>query len=218
MRKVALFLIISTFCFAQSERSRKFQITSGVEYRITPFNFKKQDDGIIFSPIKANYNRDSQLAGLSLNIGLDYFINKNMTIGLVQSFRYDQIFYQSSFNDEHGKTQLPVYGVILDTELQTKYYFTLKNNDKIFINLGYSFMNQNTDYSTTYNPDGNGEGSITQDFFKFNAYKIGVGYQYKNLELGIGTYIIENSDTFSDYGDSAFGIPFLKLNYNISKF
>lgn len=218
MRKVIFLLLISTFCFAQSERSRKFQISSGVEYRITPFDFKTQEDGLIVNPQNANYSRDKQLAGLSINFGIDYFLLKNFTIGLVQSFRYDQIFYQSSFNDEHGKTQLPVYGLILDTELQTKYYFTLKNNDKVFVNLGYNFMNQNTDYSTTYNPDGNGEGFITQDFFKFNAYKIGVGYQYKNLELGIGTYIVENSDTFSDYGNSAFGIPYLKLNYNISKF
>jgi hypothetical protein len=210
-------IISSIFCFAQQERNRKFELSGGLEYRITPFNFKDTYDGFYTSSRLANYNRDLQLSGLSLNISLDWFFLKNTSFGLVQSFRYDQLYYQSKFDDPHTSVQKPVYGLILDTEIQLKQYLSLKNGDKLFVNLGYNIMNQNTDYSTTHNYGEDGS-YITQDWFRFNAYKIGIGYQYKNLQIGAGTYIVDNPSAFVEFGTSTMGIPYLKINYILGKF
>ncbi|MGC4128232.1 MAG: hypothetical protein QM564_01445 [Bergeyella sp.] len=222
MKKFLLncFLFSAIFCFAQQERSEKFLLSAGVEYKLLPYNFRKSTEGFYWASQLAMYNRDTQLKGFSINIGLEWFFLKNTTVGIVQSFRYNPVFYQSSFSDEHGTTKKPVHSLILDTDIQVKHYFHLKDKEQIFVNVGYGIMNQNTDYSSTYNsPDSpNGGNFIADGSFKFAAYKIGFGYTYKNLEIGIGTYIGNNSVVYSDLGSGKFGIPYFKLSYNLARF
>lgn len=221
MKKTIMILsfISSTFCFAQQKDIRKFQLSAGSEYRITPFNFEGDREGIFLSSRPIFFNRDLQLGGLSINIGLDWFFLKNTSFGINQSFRYDQIFYKTTIQQgSYYNNKLPQNGLILDTELQAKHYFTLKNNDKVFINLGYNIMNQNTDYSTTYQNSENDELSLSENSFRFDAYKIGAGYQYKKLEIGLGIYVIDNPSNIQATNETSVGMPYLKLNYIFSKF
>lgn len=218
MQKIILITLFccSICCFAQGGRNNKFQLSAGLEYRITPFNFKGDREGATLSSRNVFFNRDLQLGGPSLNIGLDWFFLKNTSIGLVQSFRYDQLFYNSNISPEQ-QNNTPVYALILDTEIQAKHYFPIKNGDKIFVNLGYNIMNQNTDFSTVHNNSGS-EPYLTQDWFRFDAYKIGFGYNYKKLEIGVGLYIIDNPSNIQSTNETSVGMPYLKLNYNITKF
>ncbi len=216
----ATLLINSIFCFAQHERSRKFQVNAGVEYRITPFNFKGDREGAFLSSRNINFNRDLQLGGLSINIGLDWFFLKNTSFGIVQTFRYDQLYYPFNHNIKNDiySNNKPLYALILDTELILKHYFPLRNNDKIFVNIGYGIMNQNTDYSTQYYNAQTDITTISQDWFRFDAYKIGMGYHYKKLEIGAGLYIIDNPSNITSTNETSIGMPYLKINYNIATF
>lgn len=223
MKKSTIILSItsSIFCFAQQERDRKFQLLGGVEYRITPFNFNNTYDGAFISSSPINYNRDMQLSGLSINIGLEWFFLRRTSFGIIQSFRYDEIYYPARFDDPNLTISRPVSGIIYDTELQVKHYFPLKNGDKLFANVGYNMMNRNTsytiNYSTTYD-EGYTVNTITTNWFNFNSYKIGIGYQYKNLQIGAGLYVVDNPSAFVDSGSSTMGIPYFKLNYIFGKF
>jgi hypothetical protein len=86
---------------------------------------------------------------------------------------------------------------ITDTEISLKRYFPLNNSDKIFASFGYSIMNQNTYYTTTTYFNGSTTDYYTsQNWFKFHAYKIGIGYQYKSLEISTGLYIVTMLQTF----------------------
>ncbi len=223
MKKIIVILSItsSIFCFAQQERNRKFQLSAGAEYRITPFNFKSTYDGAFSSSSPINYNRDLQLSGLSVNIGLEWFFLSKTSFGIVQSFRYDEIYYPARYDDPNLTITRPVSGLIYDTELQVKHYIPLKNGDKLFANIGFNLMNRNTSYTTNYKQtldDGSTFGVLTTNWFNFNAYKIGVGYQYKNLQIGAGLYVVDNPSAFVDSGTSTMGIPYFKLNYVLGSF
>lgn len=208
MKKLLITCSLLVFFLGNAQENKKFELSAGVEYKITPFNLGKANE-IATNQNGVQYaNSDDQLSGLSLNVNLNWYFLKNTSIGIGQSFRYAPLFYKNS-SDEG--TQSPVYRLLSDTEIQAKHYFNLNNNDKLFVNLGYNFMNQNSDYLHKSN-------TIEKNSFNFDAYKIGVGYQYKKFEIGVGTYIVDNPKNFKEYGTSGFGFPYLKLNYVFSKF
>lgn len=219
MKKILIIssLLGVSFCFAQQKHSKKFQFNVGMEYRIIPYDFnsKKNQEIPTTTDSSSPADRDKLTSGLSVNVSLDWFFLKNTSIGIVQSFHSTPLFFQSTLNDANGTSKKPTYGLLLDTEIQAKHYFTLKNNDKLFANLGYSMMNRNSDYTVTTN--NNGHSYTSGRSFQYDAYKIGVGYQYKKMEIGIGTYIVDNSSNIDPFG-STFGMPYLKINYILSKF
>ena len=103
-----IILVIFPFSILNAQ-TKKIEVNTGMEYRITPFNFKdsqKYSQEII-------YNRDQQLSGLSLVVGIDYEVFKNVKIGLSQSVRHDEKYYSNSEN----KT---IKGMIYDTQFQIK--------------------------------------------------------------------------------------------------
>lgn len=220
MKKNLIFVLttITTFCFAQHERSRKFELDGGLEYRITPFHFKKPYEGFYYEPNNINFNKSEHLSGLSINIGLNWFFLKNTSLGLIQSFRYDDMVYE--FSDNQTIQTNSSKKLIYDTEIHIKHYFQLKNNDKIFATIGYAFMNNNTEYVTKQNIGNPPIEVIYNNFLTFDAIKIGAGYQYKNFESSIGLYFIEKNGFPGPQSDNdiPMGIPFLKLSYKLAKF
>lgn len=220
-RKLLLLsLFPSFFCFSQ-ERSEKLSVNAALEYRITPFDYVAQDNSGT-PPQHILYSRDNQLSGMSLNVGLEWFVLKNTTIGLINTFRYDNLYYKNDFQINASQTD-PVKRMIYDLQFEVKYRFNLRNDDKLLIMGGYGLMNNNTRYYETtafYDPNSGdiiGYASTDKDFH-FSALKAGVGYNYKNFEVLAGLYFIGTNHNFSNYGTSGFGMPFLKLQYNIVKF
>lgn len=118
--RIIIFLLISNFCLAQNEQGRKFELTTGLEYRITPFNFKKLSDELYYSDVEKNFIQSEHLSGISLNISLDWFFFKKMSFGITQSFRYDEMFYE--FSEGQSIQVYPKMKLLADTELTLKYY------------------------------------------------------------------------------------------------
>ena len=205
-----IILVIFPFSILNAQ-TKKIEVNTGMEYRITPFNFKdsqKYSQEII-------YNRDQQLSGLSLVVGLDYEIFRNVKIGLSESVRHDEKYYSNSEN----KT---IKGMIYDTQFQIKYLFKIKNLD-LNVFAGYAFMNNNTSYTEikVFQSDVNGNPTsyaYGDNDFSFDSYKFGIGYNYKKFNFILGMYITEREHNFSSFGTSAIGMPFLQLNYNVFKF
>lgn len=124
---ISILLINSIFCFAQQERSRKFKINVGFEYRIVPYFFKEWEGANLNSALYT-YNMSKHLSGNSINFDLEYFFLKNTTVGISQSFRYDELYANLYVPDVSN----PIYTndthmrFIADTEIQLKHYFQLK--------------------------------------------------------------------------------------------
>lgn len=213
MRKFSILIlaILGYETYAQSNKSQKFNIGVGAEYRVTPFNFKN-------SPTYSQnivYNRDKQLSGFSFLLSIDYEVIKGFKVGVGQSLRYDEKYY----SETDKKVEK---GMIYDTHLKIKYFFDIKNQHFNAF-LGYSFMNNNTTYNDIkvfqYDTNGNPSTySYGDNDFKFNAYNLGIGYNYKEFNFVIGTYITSKEHNFSNFGTSSIGMPYLQINYNIFKF
>jgi len=225
--KINQFIVFSflgcvNFCLAQTGPDKKFKVDAGVEFRIVPFNFRNAE-GLSTSNQFFLYNRDKHLSGNSINVGIEYFFLKHTTIGISQSFRYDQLYSDYNLNNPNDFSSADQHmRFIADTEVQLKQYIPLKNSNQYLIaNIGYGFMNNNTLFHVTEVYERNADGQImfsrsSEVDFQFQAYKIGVGYKYKKFEAIIGTYIVEKHN-FDDY-TSGFGMPFLRLNYNVLSF
>ncbi len=213
MKKIIVFCNLFFLSTINSQAIKeKFNINAGIEYRITPFDF---DSSSKRYPQSIEYNRDKQLAGVSFLLGIDYLVARNLKIGLSQSIRFDDKYY----SDNENKM---IEGWIFDTHLDLKYFFKILNKD-FFVLAGYSFMNQNTKYkeTTVFQSDENGDpisSASIMNSFSFDAYKFGVGYNYKKFNFVLGSYYIMKEHNFSNFGTSAIGMPYLQLNYNVFKF
>ncbi|KEY18718.1 hypothetical protein [Kaistella antarctica] len=218
-----LSLLISIFTFGQQTQPEKIKINAGLEFRIVPYFFTKTD-GAYISNYAYTKNVSKHLSGNSVNVEIEYFFLKSTTIGIAQSFRYDQLYTDLPINNrpDYSVTS-PKMRFIADTDIQLKHYFPLKKpNQYIIANLGYSFMNNNTSFTVNevLERDINGYpifGRSGEIDWQFQAYKIGIGYKYKKIEATVGAYLAEKH-SFEGYTSSGFAVPFLKLNYNITKF
>lgn len=214
----SIFVFLPALFFAQNERNTKFEINAGLEIRITPFHFKDPYQDFYYNPSKIMFNKQEHLSGFALNLGFHWFFLKNTSIGLEQYLRYDDTVFQVP--DSPTLTTSPKKKLMLDSEIVVKHYFNLKNNDKIFALLGYGFMNNNTEYIVTQSFGDPPQNVTYNNYLKYNAIKIGAGYQYKNFESSLGLYFIEKNQFPGPPTDNdiAMGMPFLKLTYKIGKF
>ena len=209
------FVVFNLFFILQvnaQTSKEKFDFNAGIEYRMTPFNFNNSSEKY---QQYVKYDRDKQLGGISFFVGIDYQITNNLKLGLSQAIRYDEKYY----SDNEKKL---IKGLILDTHLDLKYFFKIRN-ENFFVLVGYSFMNQNTKYKETqvFQSDENGNpisSASIMNSFSFDAYKFGIGYNYKKFNFVLGSYYIIKEHNFSNFGTSAIGMPYLQLNYNVFKF
>lgn len=225
-KRILIFITLcyTAFCFAQSERSRKFKINAGFEYRIVPYFFKSPE-GAYLSYSMYSSNVSKHLSGNSVNVDIEYFFLKNTSIGIAQGFRYDELYSDlkpPSYNDPQFYATDTHMRFISETEIQLKHYFPLNFDQQALIAVaGYGFMNNNTLFrvSQVVIAD-NGDLLYTRTGevdFQYQSYKLGIGYKYKNLEITAGTYLVEKHN-FEGLEHTGFGMPFLKLSYNIITF
>ena len=225
MRKVIVlfFIQLSIYYYPQSEYKNSFKLNAGVEYRITPYNLKTKD---VIYPLEYYYNtnRDAHLSGTSLNFELEYFFFKDTSIGLMQNFRYDELYSDLTLNGNVLESSDMRMRLISDTGVFVKHYLHLKNeNNAIFGLLGYAFMNNNTSFNSKriYEHDQNeypvfSNGDVN---FRFQSIYLGIGYKYKKFEIMLGNHFVgKNSDPFDNWDSEGFGMPFIRLGYNIYNF
>lgn len=223
MKQLLIAAILFPVCFFSQVSDKKFKVNLGYEYRITPYDFGL-GEGAYISNYYYTTNRDNHLSGNSVNLELEFFLLKNTSLGLMQNFRYDELF--ADINLENGTTSASDMKMRLmsDTGLFLKHYLTLKNEKNAFFGLlGYGFMNNNTTFYPKYllgqDENGNASFAISEVDFKFQSIFIGVGYKYDKFEIMLGNHFVgKASDPFREGYSEGFGMPYVKLNYNVFNF
>lgn len=216
-----IFLSLSFFVFSQTKEARKGQLffKIGTEYRITPLPYEpwETDPNIALTDI------DLQNSGLAINYSLDYFITKNLSLGLTNSFRYDLLLYNDeiSFQDPTGRngSTKAEKTLITDFHFHLDYHFKIFKDSEIFVRVGKSLANRGTDYSTVtpfFDQDGNlVSKSIGQDNFHIQPENFGLGYKKNKVEVMAGVLTTTVTNYF--LSNERLTIPYLKLSYNLGK-
>lgn len=217
---VTVFALIFSYSFSQEKEKSKFSIKLGTEYRITPIYSSRVE---YTSKPSVNFNLDKQLSGTSINYSLSYITIKKFEIGFSQSFRYDHIYYKSSFSDIIPNTNYPfaegesVNDWVVDYHLFIGKYFRIFKSE-FFIKGGVSMMNRGANYSITYLVSKDNQGGYTyatdQLNFNFFALNFNTGFTYGKSEFGLGTYFISGaSANFEDERNII--APYFKFSYRL---
>lgn len=221
MKKVyfIIFLLTSLIGFSQNDvniESKKGELflNIGTEYRITPY-YKSFPNNL-----KNNTNIDAQNSGVAFSYGLSYFVSDKISLNFSNSFRYDLLLYPENENYS-GKNyfQKAENTVFIDFHSYLDYYFKLSSNRKLLIRLGYSLMNNGSNYvvsETLYDDASNVVGySTSQNDFSFFAGNIGLGFKKNKFEILLGSYVSKNTNYFNY--DTRLTLPYLKLSYIVTK-
>lgn len=199
-----------------TDRKGRFLFNIGPEYRITPiYGSRAYTNEAIYS------DPDAQNSGLALNIGVDYYITKNLSIGFKNSFRYDLVTAQIDTFGPSGQ------GIASETrkDLLIGYHFGLGYRFQIFekgdllVSAGFSLLNRNSEF-TVKEPiiDDNGQQTGTVTYLadsKFGTNKFSVGYGKGKSKIMLGMYITRSSGYFEE--NATFIIPFLNYSYCFGK-
>ena len=189
----------------------------GSEFRITPIPYKSSE----ISNVGAFTNVDQLHSGPALSYGLEFFINKNFSIGLDHSFRYDTVLYDfdplnTSFSAQKSQKEL-LQGFHL---YFTKYFKISAKDGEIFVRAGLSSFNGGSEFLLVepLGLDVEDDPIVTfqtqVNFVNFGT-NLAVGYRKKKVSALIGFYF-SNGGTFFER-DFQIATPFLKLTYDLGK-
>ena len=212
---ISIFILPLQIVAQQDELSKKglFYINLGPEYRITPV-YSIQNSSL--SDESAYTNVDKQNAGLAINLGIEYFIGNNFSIGFSNSFRYDLVISEFTDNPDFSVINKADYKILFDYHFFLSYYFKVFKKGDIFVTAGTSLMNRNTDFSVKQvTEDGNGIGFFLSDYH-YSANKLSIGYANNGKEFFIGTYIAKQTPYFNE--NVLFFLPHVGITFDISKF
>lgn len=216
------FIIIFLLSFnatvsSQVSGESKFKVSAGIEYRITPYGIK---EGIFLSDFYYITNSGRQLSGVGINLNVEYDIFENISIGLMQNIRKDEVY--ADINVTNGQIMEYNRRFIYDFGIFTRYYLPLRNDkNKFFGTVGLVFMNNNTRFTAkkTTHVFIN-EIPVLEDSevnLNFNSLLLGIGYRVNNFDFMLGNYFVsKSSDPFEN--SQGLGIPFIRANYTFLKF
>ncbi|RIV52671.1 hypothetical protein D2V93_03545 [Flagellimonas taeanensis] len=208
--KLTLLLIVPFFLTAQEpigDAKNSLQFLIGTEYRITPVY------GSTIYHENANLtNIDKQNAGITLNLGLEYGITKNLAVGFLNSFRYDMVIAQRPESNNAINVGAIDYKLIVDYHLYFTYYFKAFSKGDIFVSAGVSLLNTNTDFSIK-KVDEYGEGFYISDF-SFFSNRISIGFQSSKSRVYLGMNLSRTTDYFEE--TTSFIIPHIGFSYSLA--
>ena len=222
-RYVCVFIFFSCILFSYSQstnsksldRKGRFFFNAGPEYRITPAYriTELSREGILTNP-------DMQNSGLSLNLGVDFYITDRFSIGFKNSFRYDVITIDVDINS--GVSQ----GIssseddfIVGYHFNLNYHFPIFKKGELLANFGISLLNRNTEFSfseTVFDSSGQAIGTITSTIdYSYSANKISVGYVNGKHRVMLGTYVTNNTGYFEE--TTTFWVPFVNYSFDFAR-
>jgi hypothetical protein len=217
MKKILILLLFIT-TFLSNAQNKKFSISVGPEFRITPVYLESQEDS---SYPTVNTNTDPHLSGAALTYMIKYSPKKiKWNFGMGQSFRYDLLHYENSILIEGEYQQHEaVKTLMIDYHFDVEKYFNLKNDYQLKIVVGASLMDRGTDFATTTIEN---EGTPyemawfdTLDY-KFTGYNLGIGLEKNGILANLGIYYTDNTQ-FEDKEEQII-IPYIQLQYKVFKF
>lgn len=212
-----LVLLFITKAWGQNETQpsqNSFNLKLGVGYRISPVNLSRHT-GSIFDPnVPVYYERDKQLTGTSLLVGGFYLLRKQkIAISLLNSFRYDHVYFKSDFNQAVGEEKK---AFISDIHLGISKFISLKNNHKQFqLGLGFSFMNNGTDYYYVEKSVAPSGDTVVFEFnsdFSYKTFDLLMGYQVNQFSFElVNRFSLHHK--FNDKGQLY--LPEIRVGYSI---
>jgi len=157
------------------------------------------------------------LSGTAFNYGFNYhFIKINSDLKFEQSFRYDNIFFETNSPSQiHGTIYSPVNGLITDFHFIFEKGFRLKNDVNLKFGCGYSFMNRGTDYSSYQQIGSIGTepiNAIVPRYFSFSAINFSSGVEKEKIFLTLGGYVADKQQTVQSNKPL---ILYIKLGYKL---
>jgi len=212
---IITFLLLPAFGFAQDlERKGKFFFNVGPEYRITPiYKFNGYSKEAIYT------NADLQNSGVSLNLGVDYYITKNFGIGFKNSFRYDLITSQDIVNSLGQGVSNSEKGLLIGYHFRLIYHFQIFKKGDLLVGAGVSLLNRNSEFSVqepVFDDNGQLLGTITSLVdYSYSANKISLGYANRKSKVIVGMYITGNSGYFEE--STTFMVPFVNYSFDFGK-
>ncbi|MBO0341902.1 MAG: hypothetical protein VX798_05575 [Bacteroidota bacterium] len=186
------------------------QFIIGTEYRITPIynsSISSLSENSTFT------NMDAQNSGIALNLGLEYGITRNLSVGFSNSFRYDMVIAPRPEGNNGINVGTADYKIIVDYHLYLAYYFKVFPKGDIFVSAGMSLLNTNTDFSVK-KIDEYGEGFYISDF-SFFANRISIGFQSSKSRIYLGMNLSRTTDYFEE--TTSFIIPHIGFSYNLAR-
>ena len=207
--KNPFFFILILGINAQSQEKdykpgNSFSLVVGLEYRITPVNLKQEE---YWATVPVYTNRDDQLTGPALNLGLLYFFNKpRVSFSVSGSLRHDLIYHQ--YGDLMNPTE-DIEGIISDVHLDISKLFPLKKNF-FQIGMGYSWMNFGTDFYYKQSLPVSGGDSKTN--FRLDAFNLTLGYRVNQF----GFDLINRFTSQHKYNEKGnVYLPAVRVSYGI---
>lgn len=196
------------------ERKGKFFFNVGPEYRITPV-YKLNN----YSREASYTNVDMQNSGVSLNLGVDYYVTHNLSIGFKNSFRYDLLTAQDTQVGSNQEISNTKKGFLVGYHFKLIYHFEIFKKGDLLIGAGISLLNRNSEFTNQEQVfDDNGElvGTITSLVdYKYGANKLSLGYANGKSKVMLGMYITRNSGYFEE--TTTFMVPFINYSFDFGR-
>ncbi len=189
LKLILLLALLSLMGNAQDNGAHhkgRFHLNIGPEYRITPI----YDVAVPATEAALYTNTDKQNSGMGLNLDLEYFITDKLSLGLINSFRYDLVIaYSREITAEFG-VEAADYNVLMDYHLYLAYYFKVFGRGEFFINAGVSLLNRNSDFSVK-EPVRNSDGELIGmelyiGDYHYSANRLSLGYRKERGKIVLG--------------------------------
>jgi len=222
MKKIISFIVIliPLMSFSQKKTSEfefkknNLYLKLELENRITPYAklnpVFSEGRSFVFT------NRDFQNSGLAVGYKLQFFVFNNLSVNFGHTFRNETVLYPIE-TTETSVSRITEKAILTDTHFELTYFIKLTRKGKFHFTVGKSFMNGNSDYSTTeafYTSDGEFTGrSISQLDFRFLPMKYEVGYNRKRVEISLGTYFAKETP-YENFTNPTY-FPYFKIAYNV---
>lgn len=215
-KSLILLFTLPFYLVAQNDsREKNFFLNLGAEFRVTP-TYKPKDQSVAINFI----NPDLQNSGPVLNIGIDYYLTEDFSIGLKSSVRYDLI---TTHIDKTGSGEVSSgveRGLMFGYHFNLGYHFHIFKKGDLLVNVGLSLLNRNSEYMRTesiLNGEGEVIGSTSNlDNYNFSANRLSIGYGKGRSKLMMGIYISQNTKYFET--KTTFIVPFLSYSFDVAKF
>jgi hypothetical protein len=195
-------------------RKGKLFFKTGSDFRITPiYSINLLKENTLRTSI------DRQSSGAAFLYAFEFFTGKNFSLNFSQSFHYTLFSYEN-FDDIPGENGFArsTNALFIDFHFYINYYIKLFKKSEIFLRVGKSMLNRNSNYSektSFYDGDEYIGGSLGEGSFNFSPYNFGLGYKKNKVEILLGIYSTSNTPYFAKNPD--FIIPYFNLAYTIGK-
>jgi hypothetical protein len=196
------------------QRRGKLFFNIGTEYRITPF-YK----GSRRSQLGISTNVDGQNSGIALSGSLDYFITRDLSLGIGNGIRYDVLSLNNESIDAPFGVQPTNDDLLFSFHFYLDYHFKIFRNSEMFLRVGRSNLNGGstfTEKETFFDQDGNVLGSVRiVGDYSFGAGHYAIGWKKNRISIIAGIFTSTTTEYFIN--TTRFNIPYLSFKYNLGK-